>query len=327
MRFRNGWRKYAYLCAVFILVILMLYSGIQIIEPVLFPTTSDSETEESKTIVRDGIAYFPRQDITVLMLLGIDRYGVVQPSNSYNNSGVADMVSLVIFDEASQCCNVLCLNRDTMLEMPVLGIGGNAAGEIYQQLALAHTYGSGMDDSCKNTKIAVSRFLYNLEIDYYVSMNMDAISILNDAVGGVTVVVEDDFSQIDPTISMGEVKLTGEQAVRYVQTRMGVADQTNLSRMERQTQYMRGFMRSFQQKHTADMLFAAEAYDAVSDYIVTDCSINAFSQMMDDFKDYEICDVLSPEGENVVNEKHYEFYADEQKLDELILRLFYSPKS
>ena len=41
-------------------------------------------------------------------------------------------------------------------------------------------------------------------IDYYFSMNMDAISILNDAVGGVTVEVTDDFSQVDATIGKGQ---------------------------------------------------------------------------------------------------------------------------
>ena len=33
-------------------------------------------------------------------------------------------VMLLIFDETNEVCNVLHLNRDTMLKMPVLGIGG-----------------------------------------------------------------------------------------------------------------------------------------------------------------------------------------------------------
>jgi hypothetical protein len=35
---------------------------------------------------------------------------------------------------------------------------------------------------------------------------------------------------------------------------------------------------------------------------------------------------VSPEGENVLGEKYYEFHVDEEKLDELIVRLFYAPK-
>jgi hypothetical protein len=48
--------------------------------------------------------------------------------------------------------------------------------------------------------------------------------------------------------------------------------------------------------------------------------------MMDRYSDYEIVEIVSPEGENVLGEKYYEFYVDEVKLDELILRLFYAPK-
>lgn len=40
-------------------------------------------------------------------------------------------------------------------------------------------------------------------IDFYVAMNMDGISELNDLAGGVTVTLEDDFSSIDPAMTKG----------------------------------------------------------------------------------------------------------------------------
>ena len=36
--------------------------------------------------------------------------------------------------------------------------------------------------------------------------------------------------------------------------------------------------------------------------------------------------MVTPEGENVIGDEYYEFYPDEEKLDELIVRLFYAPK-
>ncbi len=327
MKWRKNAGKIAYLGVILILVLVMIFSGLQILESTVFHDGQETaETAPSKTIVRDGVAYFPRQDITVLMVLGIDKFGPVQDSESYNNSGAADMVSLLIFDEENETCNVLCLNRDTMVNMPVLGIGGKEAGKIYQQLALSHTYGSGLSDSCENTKKAVSEFLYGIDIDYYVSMNMDAIGILNDAVGGVTVTVKDDFSNIDPTITMGQMTLTGEQAIHFVRTRKDIDDQTNLSRMDRQEQYMDGFVESFRTKQAEGTEFIVSAYDDVSDYIVTNCSVNAFSAMLNRYADYALQDVISPEGKNVLGQTYFEFYADEEKLDDLILQLFYSPK-
>jgi hypothetical protein len=35
---------------------------------------------------------------------------------------------------------------------------------------------------------------------------------------------------------------------------------------------------------------------------------------------------VTPEGENVIGDDHYEFYVDAEMLDELIVRLFYAPK-
>ena len=327
MNWRNNAKRAAYLCVILILVLVMIVSGLQILESTVFyDGTGDVRPTDTKTLVRDGVEYFPRQDITVVMVLGIDRFGVVEDSNSYNNRGAADMVSLLVFDEVAETCGILCLNRDTMLEMPVLGIGGKQAGTIYQQLALSHTYGSGLEDSCENTRNTVSDFLTGIEIDHYVAMNMDAIGLLNDAVGGVTVTVEDDFSAIDPTITMGELTLTGTQAIHFVRTRKDVDDQTNISRMKRQEQYMDGFVKSVRAKQAQSSTFALSAYEDVADYIVTDCSATVISDMMSRYSDYEVLDVVSPEGENVLGGTYYEFHADEDKLTDLVLELFYAPK-
>ena len=46
------------------------------------------------------------------------------------------------------------LNRDTMTEIQILGVNGEPAVTMTGQLALAHTYGSGEEDSCENTVLA-----------------------------------------------------------------------------------------------------------------------------------------------------------------------------
>jgi LCP family protein required for cell wall assembly len=258
--------------------------------------------------------------------MGIDQTGPVLDSGYYRNEGSADMVMLMIFDEKTKDCSVLYLNRDTMLEMPVLGMDGQQAGTTYAQLALSHTYGNGLENSCENTKKAVSDFLYGLQIDYYVSMNMDAISIINDAVGGVTVTVTEDFSGVDSSIPMGKVTLKGQQAINYVRTRKGVGDQLNLSRIERQKDYIRGFSEAFRVATEQDSNFLAKTYEKVSPYVVSDCSVNTVSGMLSRFEDFEIRRFVTPSGENVMGENYYEFHVDEEALDALILELFYCPK-
>ena len=196
MKHRKNAKKIAYFLIFMILVLVMIISGLRILENSVFGSGQDQDAAaDRKTVVRDGKAYFPRQDITVMLLMGIDQEGPVQDSGHHRNPGAADMIALLIFDEKNEDCRILYLNRDTMAQVRVLGLGGVPAGTNYAQLAMAHTYGSGLEDSCENVKKTVSDLLGGITIDYYLSMNMDAISILNDAVGGVTVTVEDDFSR------------------------------------------------------------------------------------------------------------------------------------
>ena len=262
----------------------------------------------------------------MILVMGIDEEGPVKDSGSYRNNGEADMVAAVIIDQADESYTVLALNRDMMLEMPALGVGGKQAGTFYGQLALSHTYGSGLADSAENTRNTVSDLLYGIKIDHYVAMNMDAIGILNDAVGGVTVTVRDDFSAVDETLATGLVTLNREQALNYVRTRKDVGNQLNLSRMERHKEYLQGLSAALNSKLDDSDTFAAELYEQMSPYMVTDCSLNVVSGLMQRCADYSLKQIHSLEGENVLGDTYYEFYADEEAMDALILELFYAPK-
>ena len=327
MKHNGKLRNALIMIAILILVLVLLYSGLQILEStVLLPNGETQPSGSRKTIVRDGVEYFPRQDVTVMLIAGIDEEGPVTDSNSYNNSGEADMISLMVFQDSKKTVDVISLNRDTMTNIPVLGLGGKPAGTVKGQLALAHTYGSGLEDSGKNLRTAVSDLLYGIDIDYYVTMNMDAIAILNDAVGGVTVNVTEDFSSVDPSITMGELKLTGKQAVTFVRSRAGVGNQLNLSRMERHVEYVEGFMDSMLHKLETESRFVLNTYEQLSDYIVTDCSVNSLSVLLDRFSKYEFGQIVTIDGENVKGTEFMEFYVDEKDLDRVILDYLFEPK-
>ena len=327
MRKRNPLKVVLVPVILLALVIVILYSGLQILEStVLQNTEKPAQVTNTKTISRNGIEYFPRQDVTVIMVLGIDQMGPVTSSNYHRNNGAADSIMLLVFDENARDCTVLYLNRDTMLNMDVLGVRGEYAGTAYGQLALAHTYGTGLEDSCQNVKNTLMKYIHGLTIDYYVAMNMDAIPILNDAVGGVTVTVVDDFSKVNPTITMGELTLRGEQVIDFVRTRKDVGDQKNVTRMERQKEYVNGFLKALAEKEHSDVEFIIRLYEQVSPYLVTDCSVTTLSNMLDRYADFTLKEVVTPEGENLIEDGHYAFYVDEEKLDELIVRLLYNPK-
>jgi anionic cell wall polymer biosynthesis LytR-Cps2A-Psr (LCP) family protein len=145
-------------------------------------------------------------------------------------------------------------------------------------------------------------------------------------VGGVTVEVTEDFSLVDPTIPMGTVKLTGQQALNFVRTRKDVGDQLNMTRMERQMTYIRGFSQALKAKHETDATFVLNIYEELKPYVVTDCSGKVLASLLERYATYELGQIVSPKGENVMGQKYYEFHVDETDLQRIMLELFYAPK-
>lgn len=321
-------RKGVAFCVVLILVLVVIIGGLRILEPTFFHREElPAETTPSRTVIQDGVAYFPRQDITTILFMGIDEMGPVQSSGYYRNHGESDVIMLVILDEKNENCSILVFNRDSMVTMPALGLGGKQAGTFYGQLALSHTYGSGLEDSAENVRTTLQNLLGDVRIDYYVAMNMDAISIMTDAVGGVRIKVTDDFSYVDDSISTGEVLLDGDQAYSFVRSRQGIGDQLNITRMARHKEFVAGFMKAFSEKTGKSDTFVLTTYDKVAPYIVTDCSVNTLTALVSRFSEYELLEIVSPEGENILSEEYYEFHLDQEALEELVMRLFYAPKN
>ena len=94
------------------LLFLALISGMRILETVLLPPKQEEAAAPKLTLTRDGKEYFPRQDITTVLVLGIDRTGPVQDSGSYQNPGAADLALILTFNHenatprgSAMCCS------------------------------------------------------------------------------------------------------------------------------------------------------------------------------------------------------------------------------
>ena len=327
----NKLRGFLFALVCLLLIAIVIYSGFRFLGATVFLEEEEPAADSSyvsKTIERDGVKYFPKQDIETLLVIGADVDGPMEKREYYEDSGMADVIMILIFDKGREKIDILSLNRDTMTEVPVLGIDGKAAGTIDAQLAVSYAYGDGMERSCENTMKAVSMLLGGIEMDHFAAMNMDAIAVMNDAVGGVTVNVTDDFSAVDQSIRKGSMTLKGDQALTFIRARKDVGNQLNVSRMERQQAYMEGFFQALKEKvETSDATtFAVDLYEELTPYMVTDCSTTVMSSMLERYAAYELGELIIPEGENVKGEQYMEFYLDEEAFDELVVKTFYSEK-
>lgn len=292
------------------------------------------KAKELSSVYFDGVAY-RRKNIVTYLLIGIDEFGEVHDSGSYNNTMQADFLALLVVNKTEKSYSIFQINRDTMAKIDRLGIGGMRAGTVYEQIALSHTYGDGLEMSAKNTVRAVMRLLgrgkdytgnaKDLEIDYYITLNMDAVAKTNDYLGGVTLTLGDDedLSEINEKwIPGATITLTGNDALQFVRARMSVQDGTNISRMARQRHYIEELIKQ-QQGKTYSYSFASDLYSEIKDYIVTNCSLGNFDDLMGYISAYEYTGTITPEGEAKAGEEFMEFYVDEAKLDGTVRDIFY----
>ena len=320
-------RRYLRYAAIVLAVILFVSAGFFVLEKWERNTGvfSDETDMLDASVTHNGNEYVLKENVETILVLGLDKTSDSEES-SYNNSKQADFLMLYVLDNNANTCSAIHINRDTMATMNVLGVAGDRIDTVTKQIALSHTYGNGKEVSCRNTADAVSNLLMNVDIDHFVSMTFDAVPVLNNLVGGVTVEVLDDFCTIDPLLVKGEqIKLSDEQALKYIQSRFGVGDQSNNNRMARQRQYIKALYEQFCSMSAGNESFATNAALEITDYLISDCSANKLEGYLKKIPQYNFLGITDIEGEFKTGE-FVEFYPDEQSIKQIVIDTFYCLK-
>lgn len=313
-----------------IMIVLALIVGVFLIINYLEDRNDDNVAGEvnddildSKEKVVDDITYIHKRKIHTYLFIGVDKKGEAQEVGSNMGGGQGDVQMVLTFDDTKRTWQVLQLNRDAMVDMNVIGGTGDIIGTMYQQLCLAHSYGNGKEMSCENNVNAVKGIIEDENIDGYFALNMDAIQILNNALGGITVNNSSDFSNIDSSIKTGTITLTDEQAEEFVRGRLNVDDQTNGARMKRQLEFMNGLLTAFKGK---DGDFALSVYNELSSYVVTNITENDLSKIYNKMQAYNKKDFVTITGDLKSEDEHWAFYQSQTSINEAIVEMFYDIK-
>lgn len=278
----------------------------------------------------NGKVYRYNEDIINILCLGVDNKGEVEQKDEIGLAGQADTLFLLSMDTRNKTMKLISINRDTMTDIAVYDFFGNYVSNATAQLALAYSYGDGAAKSCELTVEAVSNLLYQLPIHAYCSINMDAIPVINDMVGGVEVTINDDFSKVSKRMKQGEtITLKGGEALIFVRSRMDVGNGTNEERMARQKQYMLSFVSSAKAAMKKDLTFPIKLFNGISEYLVTDISLNEITYLATQALESEFTSdsMLNIQGTSQMGERYMEFYVDDEALYDLIIDVFYEEDS
>lgn len=292
-------------------------------------------TNQSGYITYQGKKYRYKEDMINILCLGIDirqtnldEWAQEDESGKEKGrrSGQADAIFILAMDTKEHTLDVIAVPRDIMVPVKTYSIAGEYSGTEELQITLQHAYGDGKEWSCELMKEAVSNLFYQLPINCYCSINMLALPIINDAVGGVEVHIDEDLTLLNPEFTTGsDVLLQGDAAMDFVGGRDINMAQSSLARLGRQKKYLMSFVPTAKAAIKENITLPIEIYNVLSEYMVTDISVDEVTYLASEAIQCEfsennlhIVDVDVKKGE-----KYEENYVKEDELYQMIIDIFY----
>ncbi|MGI1804621.1 LCP family protein [Exiguobacterium sp. TDN 0502] len=159
----------------------------QTMKEVQVPVKASVETEKSVE-QKKGLSF---------LLLGVDQ--------RKNETGRSDTIIVVTIDPKTNTSQMISIPRD--LKTEIIGNGSNDK--------INHAYAFGGPQMSLDT---VSHLL-NIRIDYFAEINLAGFTDLVNAVDGVTVKNDIDFSYYEMQFPKGELSLNGKEALAYARMR------------------------------------------------------------------------------------------------------------
>ncbi|WP_323368622.1 LCP family glycopolymer transferase [Radiobacillus deserti] len=150
-----------------------------------------------------------------ILLLGVDA--------RENDSGRSDALMVLSLDPSNDSANLVSIPRDTRTEI----VGKGTMDKIN------HAYAFGGPEM----SIATVENMLDIELDYFVRINMEGLAETVDVLGGITIDNEIAFNDF----AVGEVNLNGAETLEYV--RMRKQDpRGDFGRTERQRKVIQGII-------------------------------------------------------------------------------------
>ncbi len=249
---------------------LFLFVGLAAVRTLLFDSDiSASAKSDGEGDIESGLPASSQRSRHNFLVLGKD-----------NVSGLCDMMMLVSYDEKNESVAVVQIPRDTYAEFS----SGN-----YKKINGAVSALGSEEALCDFLSKSLA-----VPIDYYISLDLDAVGDIVDALGGVEVDVPFDMDYEDPAqklsihIKKGRNVLDGNAARQFVRYRAGYV-RGDIGRIDAQKLFLAALIREV--KSGVSVTEAANIALRVLGDIKTNVSIDRISAL--------IGGALAVESENI----------------------------
>jgi LCP family protein required for cell wall assembly len=200
-----------------------------------------------------------------VLVLGIDNSGHPHSATNFSKaqalSGNSDTMLLVRLVPATHQINILSIPRDTLVQLP--GVGIDKIND------------ANMRGGAELAEKTVNHLLNNIPIDHYIRIDTESLTQVVDALGGVEVNVPKPMNYVDKTQHLyihfqpGPQVLNGQHLQEYVRFREDALG--DIGRIQRQQEVLKALLHKLWQPATLGRM--PQLLRVVHDNIDTDLSV------------------------------------------------------
>lgn len=341
-RIKLVWEKYKIVIIVIIISVLAISGIAGAVNQVKYSILHKNYVAEglnadhmplSTTVSYKGKNYSYNDAMINILVIGIDSDKPVSQEQEYGYMGQMDAIYLVSINTKDKSEKVFGIPRDTIGEIDIYNEDGELVNLIEAQLALQYAFSTNYETSYKLSAEAVSRVMYNIPINRVCVFNCSAIGLINDAVGGVEVTIENDFTDESGEVLEEEfvkgntVKLNGEQAITFVRERDCSIFASAMDRVSRQEQYIGNLISVLKSQLKKKPISILNIYNKLlkEDCIYTDISKSELMYLATYARHFTLSSesMITIPGQVKGGEEYEEYHIDEQALKQMVIERFY----
>lgn len=257
------------------------------------------------------------------LCIGVDKYepmGEREPV--YNSIGQADGIFLITHDVDNSKIDIVAVPRDTIVTIQKYYSNMEYIGKEEAQICLQYAYADGKEKSCEFTVDRVEELFDGIKIDGYVAINMISVLEINEAIGGVTVIVENKDTAKKMGIEVGSsVHLTEDNISLYLQSRDKSEAKSAYGRMDRLKDYVKAFIPRALEVVKENPVVVTDVMAVLDEHMITDLSAIDIAQLVTDVSKVSVENITYQilEGNVILGSDGYEeFYPNKYKLKRIV---------
>lgn len=287
----------------------------------------DIEVNENEVTYNDK-TYVLNENIVSILFMGVDRDSLNE-SLGYGQNGQADSIFVAAIDTKTGTIKIIPIPRETMVDINLYSSEGEYVGIEKQQLCLAYAYGNTPEASSENVLNSVRRALYGINISSYITVDLEGMSTITNAIGGVRLNALESMKLSTMTVTEGQsILLKGKDAISYIRSREADVE-ANHRRMARQKQFLSAFASQAGNQIVNNFSKLGTYYNMMMPYISTNLSFSQITYLASSCLTTDIgsqFQYATVSGETVMGEKWVEFHPDKDNLLQVIMDTFYTEK-